>query len=122
MHEKWGNPKGSLWQKAAKLRMNLTPAERILWGHLKEKQLGEEFIPQRPIGSYIVDFCCSEHNLIIELDGDSHAQDGVPEYDEQRTEYLESLGWRVIRFTNRDVTQNLEAVLNQIHLCLNSPK
>lgn len=114
METKWGDPKGSLWLRAAELRMNLTPAEKILWRHLSNERLGVKFIPQRPIGPYIVDFCCSDCNLIIELDGDSHAQDGAPEYDAQRTAYLEALGWTVIRYTNNDVERHLDAVLSDI--------
>jgi very-short-patch-repair endonuclease len=96
--------------------MNLTPAERILWRYLKNKQLGTKFIPQRPIGPFIVDFCCSEHNLIIELDGDSHNWDGEPEYDEQRSAFLEGLGWKILRYTNHEVRQNIEGVVTHIQM------
>ena len=114
MHEKWGSPQGSLWKRAAELRMNMTKAERILWSCLKLKQLGTKFIPQRPIGPFIVDFCCSECNLIIEVDGDSHGWDGGPEYDEDRSQFLKALGWNVVRYTNYDVLNGLNFVVDDI--------
>jgi very-short-patch-repair endonuclease len=66
---------------------------------------------------YIVDFYCAAHRLVIELDGDSHAE--RIEYDEQRTEYLRLLGCRVLRFANSDVFENLDGVLSEIEQWIN---
>ncbi|WP_299412142.1 DUF559 domain-containing protein [Acaryochloris sp. IP29b_bin.148] len=98
---------------ARRLRLNLTPAEKKLWKALQKRQLnGLKFRCQHPIGSFIVDFYCPQCRLVIELDGDIHDQQ--VEYDEARTEQLNQLGYRVIRFRNPDVMQHLDHVLQQI--------
>jgi very-short-patch-repair endonuclease len=92
---------------------NLTPAEQLLWQALKGKQLnGLKFRRQHPLGSFIADFFCAEHKLIIELDGAVHKQQ--TEYDDARTHKLEEFGYRVIRFRNQEVSANLDAVLERI--------
>jgi len=68
--------------------------------------------PPTPLGEFFADFCCLEHKLIIELDGGQHAQ--RQEYDQRRTKFLESLGFRVLRFWNAEVLTNLEGVLAAI--------
>ena len=94
------------------LRRNLTPAEAFLWNHLKSKQLDDKkFVKQHSIGNYIVDFYLASDKLIIELDGEVHQDPGSEEYDERRTAYLNRLGFKVIRFENRMVFDNLESVL-----------
>ena len=91
------NPKS--YQRARALRKELTPAERKLWSVLRGNQLnGVSFRRQHAIGNYIVDFVSIKHKLIIELDGSHHLEQA--EYDEERTGYLESQGYRVIRFWN----------------------
>jgi very-short-patch-repair endonuclease len=98
---------------ARQLRQNLTPAEQILWQSLKNRQLnGWKFRCQHPIESFIVDFYCPQHRLVIELDGGIHNQQ--VEYDLARTERLNQLGYRVIRFRNREVMSTLNQVLKQI--------
>ena len=98
--------------RARELRQPQTPAERVLWGRLRNRQLGPKFRRQHPIGHFIVDFYCAEAKLAIEIDGDSHA-DQV-EYDAERTAWLAEQGTRVIRFTNRQVHQQIDAVLEVI--------
>jgi very-short-patch-repair endonuclease len=94
---------------AVELRKEPTPAEAKLWSRLRNDQLGVTFRRQHAIGSYIPDFCCPKANLIIELDGSQHLEQ--EEYDEQRTRYLEAQGYKVIRFWNNDVMNNIEGVI-----------
>ncbi|MFD2564032.1 endonuclease domain-containing protein [Aquimarina rubra] len=94
------------------LRNNGTSAEAFLWKHLSKSQLkGRKFRRQHSIGNYIVDFYCPKEKLIIELDGQIHNKPKAQEKDQKRTDYLESLGFRVIRFENKMVFDNLESVL-----------
>lgn len=98
---------------ARKLRTNLTLAEQRLWNALRAKQLqGHRFRRQHPIGPYIADFACIEKMLIIELDGGQH-QEQI-QYDENRTAFMQTQGWTVIRFWNNDVLQNFDGVLATI--------
>jgi very-short-patch-repair endonuclease len=103
----------AIQQHAKDLRRGQTPAERQLWACLRGKQLGGfRFRRQHPIGPFIVDFCVLSPRLVIEIDGDSHAEQ--VEYDESRTAYLEEHGYAVLRFTNEDVLRRLEGVLAEI--------
>jgi len=107
-------PSAKLRNRARELRTNQTDAERKLWRALRGGQLaGAKFRRQQPIGPYIVDFCCWEHRLVIELDGGQHADE--VEHDETRTAFLESNGLRVIRFWNNTVLQSFAVVLEVIH-------
>jgi very-short-patch-repair endonuclease len=83
-----------------------------LWSRLRNDQLGHTFRRQHAIGNYIVDFCAPRRKLIIELDGSQHLNQ--QEYDEERTKYLETRGYRVLRFWNNDVLNNMDAVLKAI--------
>ncbi len=99
-------------------RRMLTPAEKILWEKLRNYQLcGYKFRRQHPIGSYIVDFYCPAKHLGIEVDGDSHEEQ--IEYDRKRTAILNKFGINVIRLTNQQVHEGVEAVLNEIQKVLN---
>lgn len=101
--------------KRKDLRNNPTDAEKFLWYELKKRQLnGKKFRRQQSIGNYIVDFYCPEERLVIELDGAHHYEDDQKEYDEKRTEYLESLRLRVIRFRNTDVLFGRDKVVKEI--------
>ena len=101
--------------RARKLRNNMTEQEKKLWYYLRKRFINNcRFRRQYPIGNYIVDFICREKNLIIELDGGQHNQEHSIIYDNERTKYLESKGYRVIRFWNNDVDTSIETVLNQI--------
>ncbi|KAM3095284.1 endonuclease domain-containing protein [Phormidesmis sp. 146-35] len=98
---------------ARHLRQHLTPAEKLLWEALRKRQLnGLKFRCQHSIESFIVDFYCPQHRLVIEVDGDVHDQQ--VEYDTARTERLNHLGYRVMQFHNREVLSNLSQVLQQI--------
>ena len=98
---------------ARALRKAQPSAEQKLWARLRAGQLaGLKFRRQHPIGRFIADFCCPAHRLVIEIDGDSHAERVT--YDAARTAWLEGQGYRVIRFLNDDVHHRLEAVLEAI--------
>jgi very-short-patch-repair endonuclease len=95
---------------AKQLHRNMTVAERKLWAKLRAHQVeGVHFRNQHAIGNYVVDFCAPRKKLIIELDGSQHLEQ--QEYDTERAEYLESRGYRVIRFWNHDVMINIEGVI-----------
>ena len=96
---------------ARKLRQNSTKQERILWQLLRNRQFkGLKFKRQVPIGEYVVDFLCEEKQLIIELDGGQHNEPDNIEADRLRTEFLESKGFKVIRFWNNDINLNIGGV------------
>ena len=100
-------------ERARKLRKPLTPPETLLWSRLRNRQLGGfKFRRQYPIGRYIADFCCFEIKLVVELDGESHAFQ--EEYDKKRTDELAKHGLDEMRFWNRDVSANIDGVLEQI--------
>jgi len=99
--------------RAQKLRQPQTRAEYKLWQSLRARQLGGfKFRRQAPIGSYIADFLCFEKRLVVELDGETHAKQEL--YDWQRTDELARQGYRVLRFTNSHVYEDLESVLQTI--------
>jgi very-short-patch-repair endonuclease len=105
---------------ARSLRRNQTDAERCLWNLLRAGQVnGLKFRRQHPIGSYIVDFYCATHRLIIELDGGQHAEEA--ERDALRTRWLNLHGYRVLRFWNHEVLTQSEAVLEAILLAAKNP-
>jgi very-short-patch-repair endonuclease len=99
---------------ARELRQPQTPAETTLWRHLRNRNLEYKFRRQHPIESFIIDFYCAKAKLLIEVDGETHFQKAQIEYDQARTEYLERLGYKVIRFTNDDIRYNLNAVIARI--------
>ncbi|MCP5127810.1 MAG: endonuclease domain-containing protein [Gammaproteobacteria bacterium] len=100
---------------ARELRNNMTDVEQILWKRLRRKQiLGVSFYRQKPLGCYIVDFYCSAARLVIELDGSQHYTRDAQHDDAMRTQTLEVMGLRVLRFDNRQVLQELEAVVGVI--------
>ena len=99
--------------RAGELRQNQTEAEAKLWSRLRAHRMaGVQFRRQHAIGNYIVDFCSPRRKLIIELDGSQHLDQA--EYDLERTQYLEVKGYRVLRFWNNDVMNEIDAVLNVI--------
>jgi very-short-patch-repair endonuclease len=100
-------------RRAAELRHNPTPAESKLWAYLRAHRLGGAgFRRQHAIGPYIVDFCAPGKKLVIEVDGRQHLDQS--EYDAERTAYLEQRGYRVLRFFNRQVMNNIEEVTRAI--------
>ena len=99
--------------RARQLRNDPTDAERALWNVLRKRQMsGRRFRRQVPIGPYIVDFACLENKLVIEVDGGQHAE--RIDYDTARTEWLTSEGYRVIRFWNNQVLEEMDAVQEAI--------
>lgn len=97
------------------LRQNMPKAEMIIWAKLKSKQIeGCKFRRQYSVGQFVIDFYCPEVKLAIEIDGDSHFQEGATQYDEERQTFIESAGIRFMRFTNDDVYTNLNGVLELI--------
>jgi very-short-patch-repair endonuclease len=104
---------------ARKLRSSATDVEKLLWRHLRLKQIdGFKFRRQTPIGSYVVDFFCPTAKLIIELDGGQHAEQA--DIDAIRAAWLGAAGYRVVRFWNNDVLENIDGVLQHIQTTLAS--
>ena len=103
-----------LREHAAHNRNNPTEAEAALWEYLRADQLGVTFKRQHVIGDYIADFVCLDSKLIVELDGEYHKKEQQIVSDTQRTEWLESRGFRVIRFTNEDLFNGIDKVLDEI--------
>ncbi|MCY3823245.1 MAG: DUF559 domain-containing protein [Nitrospinae bacterium] len=105
---------------ARTLRREHTDAEGLLWSRLRDKQIdGRKFRRQQPIGPYIADFACMSDKLLIELDGGGHAEQKTK--DRQREEYLRRRGYRVLRFWNTEVLENLSGVLEKVRETLADP-
>ncbi len=96
------------------LRKTISIVERTLWQKIRNQQLGIKFRRQHGIGRYVADFYAPDIHLVIELDGDSHYQDGAQEYDQIRDEFMRSMGLQVLRFTNSEVMNNLDEVVLKI--------
>lgn len=111
MAEKRSTPK--IMHRAGELRLNPTPAEAKMWSRLRAHRLGGVgFRRQHAIGNFVVDFCAPSKMLIIEVDGSQHL--AQKEYDAERTAFLESKGYRVLRFYNNDVMKDIDKVLEVI--------
>jgi very-short-patch-repair endonuclease len=107
-------------RRARELRRDQTEAESLLWRAIRGEQLGgHKFRRQQTIGAYIVDFVSLDAKLVLELDGGQHA-DAV-DYDAKRDAWLASEGYRVLRFWNNDVFENLQGVLATILTALSPP-
>ena len=104
----------SVFEKAKLLRNNQTKAEIILWARLNRKQLGIKFRRQHPIHYYIADFYCHSMKLVIELDGDYHLNLSQIESDKNRTKDLNALGIKVIRFSDEQVLERTDEVVEKI--------
>ena len=122
----WGKTAAHKFNKdiqnnAIELRNNATKQEKKLWKYLNKSQLGYKFRRQQPIDRYIVDFFCPSLNLIIELDGGQHNEDNNIVYDDIRTEFLNKLGYRVLRIWNNDIDKNIEGVVEYIKANLTPP-
>lgn len=101
-------------QTRKKLRNNMTKAEVILWSKLRGKQLGYKFRRQQGIGKYVVDFCCPELKLIIEVDGETHGLSSQIRKDKERQNFFEGMGFIVQRYSNDDVIKNLNGVMDNL--------
>lgn len=106
--------------KALELRNNMTEAEKMLWCVLRNRKVfTERWRPQHPVDIFIVDFYCHKYKLVIEVDGEIHMQEEVLERDDGREHDKEKLGIKIIRFTNKEIFENIESVkariLNEIN-------
>ena len=107
---------------AKNLRNNATDAEKLLWNYLRKSNLaGVKFRRQQPVGNYIVDFMAPQQKIIIELDGGEHNQDEKMKNDRIRDEFLIQAGYKVLRFWNCDIFNNIDGVLNYILHVINDP-
>jgi ATP-dependent exoDNAse (exonuclease V) beta subunit/very-short-patch-repair endonuclease len=109
-----GNHSHLLIEKAQKMRKNPTIGEKTLWNELKSKSLKYKFRQQHLIGDYIVDFVCLSQNLVVEVDGEYHFTEQQIQLDNERTFELNKLGYKVIRFTNKEVLTNIHYVLDEL--------
>jgi len=101
--------KAATKQNSRSLRREMTDAEKLLWRHLRMEQFGgHKFRRQHPLGNFIVDFVCLEAALVLEVDGGQHADHS--DSDAIRTQWLETKGFRVMRFWNNEVLGNIEGV------------
>src|SRR4030095_2856124 len=105
----------NLFGFAKMMRKYPTKAEEILWQRLRGKQTGYKFRRQHPFGNYVADFYCHLLKYVIEVDGKIHNQPMNKLEDENKELNLESCGYFIDRFTNEEVIQNIEMVMNQIH-------
>lgn len=114
----------SLNEKAKSLRNNSTPAEKQFWNTLRTMPFYQttRFNRQKPLGEYIVDFYCHEYRLVIEIDGNTHSQDGAERKDQKRTAFLESQDLQVIRFTNQEVLHKIDGVMETLQTLLEEIK
>jgi very-short-patch-repair endonuclease len=107
--------KSSETSKRRTLRASAPNAELVVWSHLRKKGVqGYRFRRQYSIGPYVVDFYCPALKLAVEIDGASHFREGAQAEDRRRQSFIESLGIRFLRFTNDEVFNNLEQVLEEI--------
>lgn len=105
--------KSHLLHNARELRKFGTDAEHWLWQQIRNRRMnGYKFCRQVPVGKYIVDFLCKDRKLVIELDGSQHCLQEM--YDQQRTKYLATRGYKVVRYWNNQVLQEGDAVLEDI--------
>ena len=112
-----GDPKNLKTKRL--FRSHLTPAETRLWSRLRGKQFfGFKFRRQHGIGPYIVDFYCAAKSVVIEVDGDVHAQEVQAVKDEVRERFLRNLGLRIVRYTNDEILTNLDGVLENLRVML----
>ncbi|MDB5115902.1 MAG: imidazole glycerol phosphate synthase subunit HisF [Mucilaginibacter sp.] len=109
-----------IFANAKSLRYNMTPAETILWSYLNIKT-NTKFRRQHPLGNYIADFYCHQHKLVIEVDGSIHQLPEIIQKDIEKQNFLEKEGLRVIRFTNDEVFNQLDKVVELINTQISSP-
>jgi len=103
------------FDRRKELRKNQTPQERKLWWYLKDRRLlGLKFKRQHSIGGYILDFYCAEKRLIIEVDGEIHSKDENKEYDKIRDKYFEELDYKILRFKNNQIENDINGVIRGI--------
>ena len=108
----------NVFKNASKLRENMTETEKKLWEYLKTKPMKYKFRRQHPIGGYILDFYCHKLSLSIEIDGGYHLKKEQKEKDKERTNYLSSIGISEIRFTNNEILNNFQQIIERINSIL----
>lgn len=101
-------------QLARSFRRRATKGESLLWGWLRSRGLGVKFRRQVPVGPYIVDFLSLEVKLIVEVDGSHHGKGQTRERDQQRDQFLQSEGYEVVRFWDRDILSSMEECLQHL--------
>ncbi len=109
----------ALLATARRLRRNMTEVERRLWSRLRDDQLGVHFRRQVPMERYVLDFLCLSARLVIEVDGGQHADPNLG--DQVRDAWLRQRGFRILRFWNNEVLENMEGVLERITEVLRQP-
>lgn len=110
-----------IFGRAKKLHRNMTPPEAKLWARLRAHRTADiHFRNQHAIGNYVVDFCAPHRKLIVELDGSQHLDQ--EKYDSERNAFLESKGYRILRFWNNEVMNDIEGVMRAIDLALDGKK
>ena len=110
------NASPDIFRNAEDLRNNMTEAEEILWERLRKKQLGVRFKAQHPIERFIADFYCHQSKLVIEVDGEIHKYQ--KEYDDGREAEIEKYEIKILRFTNSEVINDIETVIEKIKMNL----
>ncbi|HEY4515720.1 MAG TPA: endonuclease domain-containing protein [Candidatus Paceibacterota bacterium] len=111
-------PKLRDWRRD--LRKRETAQERVLWWHLKDRNLDFKFKRQHSVGGYILDFYCAEKKLVLEIDGEVHHTQEAREYDHVRNKFFTDLDYKVLRFSNAEVDTDVYKVLTRIKKSLNS--
>jgi len=103
-----------LFELAKTMRKNMTPAEELLWMHLRQGVGGLKFRRQHPLKNYIVDFYCHKIKLVIEADGEIHQREEIKAYDKNREQDLIAWGYSIMRFRNEEILEHEEMVLRRI--------
>jgi replication-associated recombination protein RarA/very-short-patch-repair endonuclease len=117
----WDRIPTELWERARSMRRQPTAGEKVLWARLRGEQFGTKFRRQHPLGPFIVDFYSPEHQLAIEVDGDTHGEPAKQRYDEERTQTLAEFGIRVKRYSDQDVLHDLDGVIRDLYSELTPP-
>jgi len=110
-----------LGDRRRELRKKATLQEKLLWEKLRNRKIGFKFKRQYSIGGYILDFYCAEKRLIVELDGEVHNTKEAVEYDEVRDRYFSELGYKTVRFLNKEIDDDIEKVISMIKNHLLTP-
>lgn len=104
-----------IFLRAIELRNNMTKAEKKLWQELRNRELFKaRWKAQHPIDIFVVDFYCHKYKLVIEVDGDIHLKEEIRERDDGREHDIEKLGISILRFTNKEIFENIESVKERI--------
>ena len=109
-------------EQRQQLRRDSPAAEHLLWLSIKERAInGYKFRRQFGVGRYVLDFYCPELQLCIEIDGPSHDTQDAQEYDQERSDYLRSCGITILRFTNDEVYESTDAIIERIRKAISDP-